>query len=500
MPDKKISQLDAIASVAGEDLFALVNDPAGTPATQKGTITQLAAFLDDLTETLTNKTINLAGNTLTGTKAEFDIALSDGNFAYASDITGFFDTAGTGLTSAGSTVNVIGTASRITANANDIDIASDYVGQTSITTLGTIGTGTWQGDVVASAFLDADTMHLSVAQTVNGAKTFLDTNLFLRNVANTFNASFVNTNTADRIYTLPDTAGTIALTSDLTGFITATSTDTLQNKTIGHEDFTNDVHADVVHVQVRNESGGAIARGDAVYVSGYSIGQDLPLVSLADASNIATMPAFGIVEDASIANNSNGSVYISGRLEGMNTVGFSAGDILYVSNVGTTGNTLTATKPTGTDIIESVGEVLRSHASLGRLEIELTGIEGLPNLANTKVWIGDASGVPQEFALSGDVSMTAGGAVTIGTDAVTYAKMQNVVADNVFLGNNSGAGSIVDELTATEATAMLNVFTSGLKGLAPLSGGGTTNFLRADGTWAAPAGHNHEAEKRCQYV
>jgi hypothetical protein len=41
--------------------------------------------------------------------------------------------------------------------------------------------------------------------------------------------------------------------------------------------------------------------------------------------------------------------------------------------------------------------------------------------------------------------------------------------------------------SAAEATALLNVFTSLLKGLTPASGGGTTNFLRADGTWAAPA-------------
>jgi hypothetical protein len=33
-----------------------------------------------------------------------------------------------------------------------------------------------------------------------------------------------------------------------------------------------------------------------------------------------------------------------------------------------------------------------------------------------------------------------------------------------------------------------NLFTSVLKGLVPPSGGGTTNFLRADGTWAAPPG------------
>lgn len=43
-------------------------------------------------------------------------------------------------------------------------------------------------------------------------------------------------------------------------------------------------------------------------------------------------------------------------------------------------------------------------------------------------------------------------------------------------------------LTATQVTADLNLFSSTLKGLVPLSGGGTTNFLRADGTWAAPGG------------
>jgi hypothetical protein len=42
-------------------------------------------------------------------------------------------------------------------------------------------------------------------------------------------------------------------------------------------------------------------------------------------------------------------------------------------------------------------------------------------------------------------------------------------------------------LTGTQATTLLDAFTSTLKGLAPASGGGTTNFLRADGSWAAPS-------------
>jgi hypothetical protein len=89
----------------------------------------------------------------------------------------------------------------------------------------------------------------------------------------------------------------------------------------------------------------------------------------------------------------------------------------------------------------------------------------------------------------GDITVSGSGTVfTIDNDAVSYPKMQNVVADNVFLGNNSGAGSVIDELTGTEATAMLDVFTDALKGLVPASGGGTATFLRADGIFATPAG------------
>lgn len=42
--------------------------------------------------------------------------------------------------------------------------------------------------------------------------------------------------------------------------------------------------------------------------------------------------------------------------------------------------------------------------------------------------------------------------------------------------------------SSTGSSAILPLFTSTQAGLTPQSGGGTTNFLRADGTWAAPAG------------
>ena len=59
--------------------------------------------------------------------------------------------AGAGLTKTGNTIDVVGTTNRITVAADSIDISSSYVGQASITTLGTITTGTWTGTSIAVA-------------------------------------------------------------------------------------------------------------------------------------------------------------------------------------------------------------------------------------------------------------------------------------------------------------------------------------------------------------
>lgn len=59
--------------------------------------------------------------------------------------------AGNGLTKTGNTIDVVGTANRITVAADSVDIASNYVGQNTITTLGTITTGVWNGTTIAAA-------------------------------------------------------------------------------------------------------------------------------------------------------------------------------------------------------------------------------------------------------------------------------------------------------------------------------------------------------------
>ena len=82
---------------------------------------------------------------------------------------------------------------------------------------------------------------------------------------------------------------------------------------------------------------------------------------------------------------------------------------------------------------------------------------GDTTLANTKIWIGDSSGDKAEFALSGDVAMTAGGAVTIGSlkvvtgmlaaDAVTAAK----IGDNAITADHIGDEVIINDHMGDDA-------------------------------------------------
>ena len=60
------------------------------------------------------------------------------------------------------------------------------------------------------------------------------------------------------------------------------------------------------------------------------------------------------------------------------------------------------------------------------------------------------------------------------------------IGANTVLG--SIAGGTPAALTATQLTTLCNAFTSSLSGCVPSSGGGTANFLRADGAWTTPAG------------
>jgi hypothetical protein len=117
-------------------------------------------------------------------------------------------------------------------------------------------------------------------------------------------------------------------------------------------------------LEVTNNSGVTIAKGDPIYATGFST---KTTVAKSVATNLATFPVIGLAQ-TNISNGSDGVIIVSGIFAGtadipLDTSSYTAGNILYV---GTSGG-LTNTQPaTGSG---AVGVVLKANASLGVITV-----------------------------------------------------------------------------------------------------------------------------------
>ena len=92
-----------------------------------------------------------AGLTLTGSTFSVNLATNSG-LNTTSGLSVDSSIAGGGLTYTSGVIDIVGTTNRITVNADSIDISSSYIGQNTITTLGTITTGTWNATTIGSGY------------------------------------------------------------------------------------------------------------------------------------------------------------------------------------------------------------------------------------------------------------------------------------------------------------------------------------------------------------
>ena len=111
-------------------------------------------------------------------------------------------------------------------------------------------------------------------------------------------------------------------------------------------------------IDVTNNSGASIAKGDPVYISGY--GTTKPTIAKSISTNLATFPVIGLATTA-ISNASDGVVLVSGIFSNINTNAYTVGDKLYI---GSTGG-LTITQPTTGS--GAVAIVLKKNATTGTL-------------------------------------------------------------------------------------------------------------------------------------
>jgi hypothetical protein len=184
--------------------------------------------------------------------------------------------AGDGLTKDGNTLNVVGTADRITTTSDAVDIASTYVGQSSITTLGTISTGTWQADIINPAYGGTGVNNGSSAFTLGGNLT----------TSGAFNTTL--TVTANTSLTLPVT-GTIA---------TLDGTESLSNKTITASSFDGTTLSASGNITFTNTTDAtALGTAPVVMSGGLSVAKAMFVGTNITGAGAATSTLDGFVTD-----------------------------------------------------------------------------------------------------------------------------------------------------------------------------------------------------------
>ena len=142
-------------------------------------------------------------------------------------------------------------------------------------------------------------------------------------------------------------------------------------------------------VTAKNVSGGTLAKGTPVHaVTPVSAGQQVEVIA-ARADTPSAMPAT-LVLNEELADEEEGEAIVVGLIQNVDTSSLSSGDIIYVGETGG----YTNTKPTGDNLIQNLGVVVKSHASSGSGIVYGSGrTNDVPNIETGYAWIGNASKV-----------------------------------------------------------------------------------------------------------
>lgn len=119
----------------------------------------------------------------------------------------------------------------------------------------------------------------------------------------------------------------------------------------------------------------------------------------------------------------------------------------------------------------------------------ITGMTSISSTTFVGALTGNASTVTTNANLTGPVT-SAGNATTVTANAITNAMLAQM-ATLTIKGNNTGGTANALDLTATQVTAMLNLFSTAAttQGLVPGSNSlGATYFLNGSGVWSVPGG------------
>jgi hypothetical protein len=176
----------------------------------------------------------------------------------------------------------------------------------------------------------------------------------------------------------------------------------------------------------KNETGSTIAASRIVYAAG-SV-DDVPSIALAKADAAATMPAIGVTLE-SIADGAFGRIMQVGLLEDVNTLAYSAGDVLYVSAA--TAGVPTATAPVYPNIAQEIGTILVDSATVGAIQIVARSILAILHGASHTDGVDDIQDattgqkglMTAAYATSVEANTAAVGAIDADSNGLIYGEI-----------------------------------------------------------------------------
>jgi hypothetical protein len=191
----------------------------------------------------------------------------------------------------------------------------------------------------------------------------------------------------------------------------------LEGNTDGTLAWTDSVKAKTIYENVKNVSGGSLAKGTPVTQVGV-VGVSTVTVEAARADD-PTKLAIGVLNET-LADEAEGQMTILGEIRGVNTSGFTVGDKVYL---GATGG-YTNVKPTATDVaVQFLGVVFRVDATTGSGFITGTLVEDSVRYTGTAFEFWDGSDwislpAPGIANVVDDTTPQLGGDLDVGVNSI----------------------------------------------------------------------------------
>jgi hypothetical protein len=473
---------EATSSGTGTGLTAeQVQDVVGNQLVTNASHTGISFAYDDAGDGALDATIGTLNQNTTGSAATLTTARTIGGVSF----NGSANINLPGVNAAG-TQNTTGTAATVTG-ATQAAITS----AANLVTVGTIGTGVWQGTAIASGYIAADAITgAKIADDAIDSEHYTDGSIDTAHIADDQVTAAKLANTAVTAAAYGSSSAIPVLTIDAQGRVTAASTaatssvltiaaDSGSNDTVtvGTDTLTFEGTANEIETTVSNNkinlglptnvtiAGNLTVAGTQTTVSSTTITVADPLVALASNNNAADAVDIGLygLYDTSGSQDLYSGLFRDASDSGkwklfkdtqaaptttVNTsgTGYAVGTLVAALEGNVTGNASTATALATGRTVALSGDVVASGVSFdgtgnitlsSAIQDNTVGIAELAGIARGKIIYGDASGNPALLAVgsSGEVLKSDGTDIAWSADAGLSTEAVQDIVGGMFSSN-----------------------------------------------------------------